>query len=101
MSNENLNDESTPIVPSGENPENTSASSAGQPNPFPAISGSDGVDPWYAYAQQMFPNTMVTPEEVAGLKQNMMQMISTTISEINARHATANQYNQQVAQGDE
>lgn len=98
--NENLNDESTPVVPSGENNENSSNASAGQPNPFPPISGS-GVDPWYAYAQQMFPNSMVTPEEVTALKQNMMQMIGTTISEINARHAIANQYNQEVAQGDE
>jgi hypothetical protein len=49
----------------------------------------------------MFPNVEITPDIVAGLKRNMMSMINNTISQINARQATANEYNAKVARGEE
>jgi hypothetical protein len=58
-------------------------------------------DPWFAYAQKMFPNQQITPEIIAGLKKNMMTMINTTISQINARQAEAQKYNEKVAKGEE
>lgn len=58
-------------------------------------------DPWFAYAQKMFPNEKITPEIIAGLKKNMMTMINTTISEINKSHARAQEYNKKVAKGEE
>ncbi len=69
------------------------------PNPF--ASAADKEDPWYQYAQQMFPNQTITPEIIAGLKKNMMTMINTTISQINARQAEAQKYNEKVAKGEE
>ncbi len=81
-----------------------SGSSDGLPKLPPNFSSDAPVssdDPWYTYAQQMFPNTMVTPEEIAGLKKNMNSMINNTIGEINARQAEAQKYNEQVAKGEE
>jgi hypothetical protein len=69
------------------------------PNPF--AKAADTQDPWYKYAQQMFPNKEITPEIIAGLKKNMMSMINTTISQINARQAEAQKYNEKVAKGEE
>ena len=57
-------------------------------------------DPWYVYAQKMFPNKEITPEIIAGLKKNMMTMINATIGEINKRQAEANKYNERVAKGE-
>jgi hypothetical protein len=92
------------VVPSGEtgsSSSHTSGSSSSQ-GAVPPMPGVDTSDPWYKYAKQMFPpNTPITPEIIAELKKNMMSMISTTISEINARHQIANQYNKDVAQGNE
>lgn len=88
----------TPIIPPpGSTGPIPGQDASGPVPPMPA----DTSDPWYAYAQQMFPNAEITPEIIAGLKKNMMTMIGTTISEINARHAIANKYNQDVAQGNE
>jgi hypothetical protein len=97
--------EEAPVDPTGSSGTSSSqtggsTSSQGSQN-TPQMPVSDTSDPWYKYAQQMFPNTEITPEIIAGLKKNMMSMIGTTISEINARHATANQYNKDVAQGNE
>jgi hypothetical protein len=68
-------------------------------NPF--AGAVDTQDPWYKYAQQMFPNQAITPEIIAGLKRNMMSMINTTISQINARQAEAQRYNERVAKGED
>jgi hypothetical protein len=70
------------------------------PNIYSGVTVSPN-DPWYAYAQQMFPNTEITPDIIAGLKKNMMTMINTTIQQINARQATAQEYNSKVAKGEE
>lgn len=74
-------------------------SQPGAPAPF--AGAVDTQDPWYKYAQQMFPNQQITPEIIAGLKKNMMSMINTTISQINARQAEAQKYNEKVAKGEE
>ena len=90
----------TPPVPPGGSPGGSPESSAsGAPPPMPTA--ADTQDPWYQYAQQMFPNTMITPEVIAGLKKNMMTMINTTISEINKRQAETQKYNAKVAKGEE
>jgi hypothetical protein len=93
----------TTPVPPGPPGGSGSGSSEGPPKLPPNFSGAavSSNDPWYAYAQQMFPNTMVTPEEIAGLKKNMNSMINNTIAEINARQAEAQKYNEQVAKGEE
>lgn len=81
------------------------ASSANQqsqkPSAKPLPPGSAGQDPWYTYAQHMFPHTLITPDIIAGLKKNMMTMINSTISQINARQAEAQKYNAKVAKGEE
>jgi hypothetical protein len=93
----------TPVPPDG-----TTGNSSGSGDKLPPLppnfyaGGSVAPnDPWYTYAQQMFPNTEITPEIVAGLKRNMMSMINNTISQINTRQATANEYNAKVARGEE
>jgi hypothetical protein len=92
----------TPVPPGG--PE--SGAGEGLP-PLPpnfysgAGAAANTSDPWYIYAQQMFPNTEITPDVIAGLKKNMMSMINNTISQINARQAEAQKYNEQVAKGEE
>ena len=98
----------TPPVPPGGSPEGPSGGSheSGASGPKLPSNIYSGVhvspdDPWYAYAKQMFPNTEITPEIVAGLKKNMMTMINTTISEINKRQAKAQEYNRKVARGEE
>ncbi len=88
----------TPVPPGS-----GSGSSDGLPQLPPNFYSGPAVstdDPWYVYAQQMFPGTIVTPEVITGLKQNMMSMINNTISEVTARQAAAQVYNQQVAEGD-
>jgi hypothetical protein len=71
------------------------------PNFYAEAAGTSADDPWYKYAQQMFPNTTITPDIIAGLKKNMMSMINTTIGQINARQAEAQKYNEKVAKGEE
>jgi hypothetical protein len=88
-----------PVGPSGGNTE-PQGPQQGQPAaPKTGAGAVSADDPWYKYAQQMFPNQEITPEIIAGLKKNMMTMINTTISQINARHAEAQKYNKEVAQG--
>ena len=90
----------TPVPPGGSG----SGSSEGLPQLPPNFYAGAPVspdDPWYTYAKQMFPNTLITPDVIAGLKKNMMSMINNTISEINARQAEAQKYNEQVAKGEE
>ena len=41
------------------------------------------------------------PEFFAGFVKNLLSMIGTTISEINARQKIANEYNEKVAKGEE
>ena len=82
----------------GANAANQQSKQAAQ-NPFASAAGKQ--DPWYTYAQQMFPNTQITPEVIAGLKKNMMSMMNSTIGEINARNAEAQKYNEKVARGEE
>jgi hypothetical protein len=60
-----------------------------------------GDDAWLKFARQMFPNAEDPGQYVAPLKKNMMTMIGNTISQINARHKIANEYNQKVAKGEE
>jgi hypothetical protein len=67
----------------------------------PMASAAEKEDPWYKYAQQMFPNQQITPEIIAGLKKNMMTMINTTMGEIKKRQAKAQEYNKKVAKGEE
>lgn len=86
-----------PVGPSGGN-----TGPQGPQQPATPKTGAEAVntdDPWYKYAQHMFPNQEITPEIIAGLKKNMMTMINTTISQMNARHAEAQKYNKEVAQG--
>lgn len=94
---------SVPVVPSGPGGGSgpTSAGGAGGADaPFPPISGSSD-DAWAAYARQMFPNDPDAVLYIPQLKQNMMSMINTTISEMNARQEKSNEYVKKVAEGEE
>jgi len=71
------------------------------PNFYSGGAAVGANDPWYVYARKMFPNTMITPEVIAGLKKNMMTMINTTIGEINKREAENQKYLKKVAEGKE
>lgn len=89
-----------PVKPPGATPGTTGPQ--GPQTPGKPMAGKVGTsDPWYTYAQQMFPNTEITPEIVAGLKKNMMTMINTTIAEINKRHEASQEYVKRVARGEE
>jgi hypothetical protein len=89
-----------PVNPVGDSG-STHPSSQSSNNPFPPIKGSTGMDPWLAYAQQMFPNNPDAVLYIKQLKDNMIKMIGVTINEINARHAKANEFNRQVARDQE
>ncbi len=92
----------TPVPPSGipESGPNSANPTQVSPNIYSGVTVGAN-DPWYAYAQQMFPNTEITPDIIAGLKKNMMTMINSTIQQVNARQAEAQKYNEQVAKGEE
>jgi hypothetical protein len=70
------------------------------PNFYAGAAAVNPNDPWYVYAQKMFPNVEITPDIIAGLKKNMMAMINNTIQQINARQAIAQEYNAKVAKGE-
>ena len=96
----------TPVPPGPPGPSDGSGSGSSDglsklPPNFSSGAPVSSDDPWYTYAHQMWPDTTVTPEEIAGLKKNMNSMINTTIGEINARQAEAQKYNEQVAKGEE
>jgi hypothetical protein len=91
----------TPIPTDGNTGPASNDNPAQQATPTPLSAPVNTSDPWYIYAQQMFPNTKITPEIIDGLKKNMMTMINTTISQINARQAAAQVYNSKVAKGEE
>lgn len=88
----------TPVGPSGPGGGSGPAGTGGTGQPFPSLSPSDEV--WANFAMKLFG----TPDAVlyiAALKRNMMMMINTTISEINARNAKAMEYVKKVAEGEE
>jgi hypothetical protein len=89
-----------PVGPTGGTPESSAKEPKVPSNLYSGVHVS-AEDPWYKYAQQMFPNQKITPEIIAGLKKNMMTMINTTIGQINKRQAKAQEYNKKVAQGEE
>jgi hypothetical protein len=91
---------SIPGVPPGPGGGSSPTSAGGEGTPFPPISGSSD-DAWAAYARQMFPNDPDAALYIPQLKQNMMAMINTTISEMNARQEKSNEYVKKVAQGEE
>jgi hypothetical protein len=91
---------SIPVVPPGPGGGSGPAGAGGAGAPFPPIAGSSN-DPWVTFAQQLFPNDPNAALYVQQLKNSMIRMIGTTISEMNARHEKANEYVKKVAQGDE
>jgi hypothetical protein len=94
---------SIPVVPPGPgggSGPSSAGGAGGADTPFPPMSGSSD-DAWVAYAQQMFPNDPDAALYIPQLKQNMMAMINTTISEMNTRQQIANEYVKKVAEGEE
>ena len=87
------------VPPSGGGGSGPTNQTGGQ-SPFPAMTES-ADDAWLKFAQQMFPGAEDPGQYVAPLKKNMMTAINDTISEMNVRHKTANEYNQKVAKGEE
>lgn len=91
----------TPVPPGGAPGSEGSGDLPKLPPNFYSGAAVNSNDPWYAYAQKMFPNVEITPDIIAGLKKNMMSMINNTIQQINARQAVAQEYNSKVAKGEE
>jgi hypothetical protein len=73
---------------------------AGSNLPGPKFSAASNAA-WLKFAQQMFPNDPDPGQYVGALQQNLMSMINTTISEMNARNQAASDYAKKVAEGSE
>ena len=89
-------------------PGSTEGSSGSTPNPnasqqsnVPSLPSGTNTQWLVNYYYYNFPNgPPPSPEDLAMLNRTLCAMINTTIGEINAREAAAQQYNEQVAKGE-